>query len=345
MSAYGIAPKLLHYLALGLNAVTVTSFDMERRMMLSGAPNSRDGAHVFVAGYARAGTTFLMRTLYQSNDFCSLTYKDMPFVLAPNLWSIITSRFHRQITMAERAHKDGILVDAESPEALEEVFWRVQTEGRYIGKDALTVIDIDNKVTDLFRMYVSLVLKRYGKVRYLSKNNNNILRIPAILQTFPKAFVVIPFRDPVQHANSLLNKHNDFILQYEKDGFAKAYMTWLAHHEFGVTHRPFVWPQTKPSLFPTSELSYWLENWCHAYAYLLSVGNAHPDRILFFDYDRFCAEGDTYLAKVTEVIGIKKTGACEIRNPHRHPTSVDLDPALRESADNIHGKLKTFSTV
>ena len=49
-------------------------------------------------------------------------YADMPFILAPNLWSKIN--LNHQTELSERAHGDGILINSESPEAFEEVFWK-----------------------------------------------------------------------------------------------------------------------------------------------------------------------------------------------------------------------------
>jgi hypothetical protein len=78
--------------------------------------------HVFIAGLARAGTTILMRRFYASQAFRSLTYRDMPFVLAPTLWRKLAAQSGRNLVTAERAHGDGILVDIDSPESFEEVF-------------------------------------------------------------------------------------------------------------------------------------------------------------------------------------------------------------------------------
>ena len=76
--------------------------------------------NVFVAGVARSGTTILLNAIYDSDEFASLSYADMPFVLAPNLWSKISSTSKHLIK--ERAHGDGIKVSSDSPEAFEEVF-------------------------------------------------------------------------------------------------------------------------------------------------------------------------------------------------------------------------------
>ena len=39
---------------------------------------------------ARSGSTILLNSIYKTDIFASLTYADMPFVLAPNLWSKIS---------------------------------------------------------------------------------------------------------------------------------------------------------------------------------------------------------------------------------------------------------------
>ena len=59
-------------------------FDVESSVI---SINQTDNKHVFVSGLARSGTTILLNALYESDEFASLSYKDMPFVLAPNLWS------------------------------------------------------------------------------------------------------------------------------------------------------------------------------------------------------------------------------------------------------------------
>ena len=73
--------------------------------------------HIFVSGLARSGTTILLNALYESDEFASLTYRDMPFVLAPNLWSKLSNGKEKN-NKVERAHGDGIKVSTESPDCL-----------------------------------------------------------------------------------------------------------------------------------------------------------------------------------------------------------------------------------
>ncbi|MGB5838386.1 MAG: hypothetical protein WBH14_15195, partial [Albidovulum sp.] len=122
MSDYSALDRLLHRMALASPVVAEMMHDMERGMFLKSAPED-GGQHVFVTGLARAGTTILMREIHRTGDFGSLTYADMPFVLAPNLWARLSKKGQTAGVKAERAHGDGIEVDTQSPEALDEVYW------------------------------------------------------------------------------------------------------------------------------------------------------------------------------------------------------------------------------
>ena len=91
MSDYGFLSRTLHRLALGSPSVAEASFDLEQALNGRDLMGS-DGRHVFVTGLARSGTTILMRALFGTGAFASLTYRDMPFVLAPGLWSRVAGR-------------------------------------------------------------------------------------------------------------------------------------------------------------------------------------------------------------------------------------------------------------
>jgi len=89
---YNFPSKVLHRLALSSKAVLETGFDVERRLFAARSTASVAAKHVFVSGFAKSGTTVLMRALYDSRAFSSLTYRDMPFVLALNTWAKVTER-------------------------------------------------------------------------------------------------------------------------------------------------------------------------------------------------------------------------------------------------------------
>ena len=209
---------------LSSNIVRQTTFEIEsliNKNNLSDIDN-----HVFISGLARSGTTILLNSIHKSNYFASLKYDDMPFILAPNLWSKITPN-KKNIDFQERAHKDGIQISTKSPEAFEEIFWKTFYENNF---------DTHKK----FRKFVSLVLQKNKKKRYISKNNQNIKRLEIILKIFPKSKILILFRNPIHQAKSLLNQHKKFINYSKKDKFVSEYMKWIGHHEFGPNYIPII---------------------------------------------------------------------------------------------------------
>jgi len=303
---YSLTSKLLHYLALNSNIRCELYFDLEKIGFLKKTKSSVEDHPVFVCGLARAGTTILMRALYQTEEFSSLTYRDMPFVLAPNAWSRLTRISNRSMRDKMRAHKDGIFVNYDSPEALEEVFWRVFVGKNYIGQDYLRPHEIDPDVVASFRDYVALINRRHTKNRYLSKNNNNILRLQGITEAFPNATILIPFREPIQQAYSLLKQHQRFLAQHRKDRFSEKYMTWLVHHEFGLGHRPFKFNHDRHPTFETNTLDYWLNQWIHTYSYLLEKIKSLRRRIVFVSYEGICQKDGAVWQSLLALVKISK---------------------------------------
>ncbi len=287
---YSVISKLLHRLALGNRAVAEMSFDIDQALAKNAPAAEIVGPPVFISGLARSGTTLLLHLLFQSGEFRSLTYRDMPFVLAPNLWRRITSGSRNDMVAEERAHGDGIKIDFDSPEAFEEVFWRVFSGVHYLGDDCLRPMVADTAILAQFRGYIAAIMNNGSRLRYLSKNNNNILRLSSIRLAFPTAIVVVPFRAPLQHAYSLMRQHRQFLREHAQNKFAQDYMTWLGHHEFGGDHRPFVFDGIRPRGMPEEDLHYWLQIWCDAYEFLLV--NA-PSDCVFLCYEEFCSNADT----------------------------------------------------
>ena len=250
MAAYSFLDRVLHRLALQVGPIAEISFDVDQRMVDTDPKNIVDERHVFVSGLARAGTTILMRRFHATGDFRSLTYRDMPFVLAPNLWRRISGR-HRAVGSAkERAHGDRIKVDFDSPEAFEEVFWLTFTSERYTQRSGLEPYEVDADTVHHFRCHAANIVRRDlsgGTRRYLSKNNNNMLRLGALKAAFPDATILVPFRNPMDHAASLLRQHVNFCGLHDMDSFALRYMNWLGHFEFGRNHRPFIFNHSEAS--------------------------------------------------------------------------------------------------
>jgi hypothetical protein len=267
----------------------------------------------------------------------------MPFVLMPNLWKKISYLSYKPAIKGERAHGDGMLVDYDSPEALEEVFWRIFTGQEYIRENKLIAMTAGDEIVDKFRLYIAAIVAKQNKC-YLSKNNNNILRLSLIRKAFPKAVIVVPFRDPLAQADSLLRMHQRFTAEQKKDKFFLKYMTWLSHHEFGYDHRPFCFTEHSLEYSDTTKLDYWLEIWLSTYSWLYK--NAQQE-VIFISYETLCEDLDKAWAKLARLAGIsqevKEADQISLRTHQIDSSSVNQD--LLAKASRLYVSLKAQELV
>lgn len=325
---YGFVDRLLHRIALGSPATAEIFHELERSRYLKDAPEDR-GGHVFVTGLARAGTTILLRELHSSGQFGSLLYADMPFVLAPNLWASTSHSARKPFEAVERDHGDGIAVNLDSPEAFDEVFWRIFCGKSYIRTDGLLPHRPGAHAIARYRDYIRLVLRRRGKSRYLTKCNNNILRLGALAGAMPDCAFLLVVRAPLMHAESLLRQHRRS--EQNTDGFRRDYLRWLAHHEFGVDHRAFRfagYPVGDPN-----QVDYWLGTWLACYAALEPLVEIHSN-ICVVPYERICSDPQAWIT-LCERLGIEATELCEMRTA-RSGVSDTAHGAVATAANALH---------
>lgn len=330
MSEYSRLDRVLHYLALEHLSVGELCFEIEENIF---KPSAISQKSVYVTGLARAGTTALMRAIHATEQFASLTYDDMPFVLSPNLWGKVTSLHAKRRVMQERAHGDGIQVDFDAPEALEEVFWRLHCGTRYIGSGTLRAHSVDYETVKKLLIYQGLICKKYGRQRYLAKNNNCILRIASL---YPKTDIItylIVFRNPVAQARSLFDQHIRF---RNADSFTKRYMTWLAHHEFGATHRPFQFSEACQIDGSPDQLSYWLQRWIDAYSYLLPLLERRDSRLIPVSYERLCSD-PAYWLEICQKIDLLET-----KSPFR---KVVKDDIMADGSDQLDSAMTIYDKL
>jgi hypothetical protein len=305
-SGYNFISRSLHRVALQSKAMAEISFDIENAIINKKGRYFPDN-HVFISGLARSGTTILMRYLHQTGHFRSLTYLDMPFVLMPNIWKRISYR-KTAVEYHERAHRDGIMVGFDSPEALEEVFWRVFCGKDYILEDRLQLHRVEDNVLAKFKDYVNNILISSGEAnqtRYLSKNNNHVLRLDYLQKIMPGSHIIIPFREPLQHSNSLLNQHIHFSKMQQEDSFSLDYMNWLGHFEFGLNQKSFFLEDDtifrEMGNYPKTDINFWLLNWKNYYSY---VNEHYTQNTIFFNFDKFCQDPDLELSRLFEKLNI-----------------------------------------
>ena len=208
-----------------------------------------DSRHeVFVTGLPRAGTTLMLELLHATGEFGTYTYRIMPFILAPLLWSKLSRSFRKAGTKKERAHGDGMDISFDSPEAFEEVVWLTHMADKIVQGKWLATMSADD-ITEEFRgavrdsvrkilMLTEHVEPGMGRLRYLSKKNANISRLDAIQKVFPTSSILVLFRHPLAHIGSLAKQHEQFLQVHASDAFSRQYMRWIGHYEFGENFKP-----------------------------------------------------------------------------------------------------------
>lgn len=194
---------------------------------------------IFIAGLARAGTTTLLRKLAALPGLASHRYSDFPFLFTPYFWHRLNGRPRRQAPR-ERMHKDGILVTAESPEAMEEMLWMAYFDGLHDPRrsNLLDAASARPAFDAFYADHIRKILLIRGGNRYVSKNNYNITRFAYLARLFPDARFLLPIRAPYDHVASMLKQHRLFAAAEAKDPSITQHLRRIGHVEFGLGRQP-----------------------------------------------------------------------------------------------------------
>lgn len=351
---YGGLERLLHRLAFAALPLQKSLAELEDRLYARRAAGVRVSRPVFIASLPRAGTTLLLETLAALPGFAAHTYRNMPFLLIPLLWDALSRRFHATGGKLERAQGDGVSIDFDSPEAFEEVLWRAFHPAQY-GADRIFPWDagFDCAEFDAFmgghiRKLASLRVGA-GAARYLSKNNGNLARLGKLARLFPDATLLIPFRNPVDHAASLWRQHLLFQRLHANEPFTRRYMADLGHYDFGANLRPIDFDHwlDGAGLDPPSAANFWLRYWQAAFAHILAKLN---DQTVLVSYDGLCAAPAAGLRRIAQRLGVEDSAGLMAAARFRLPTRYDAGPlklnqALLKEAQALHRELLTAASA
>lgn len=132
---YTFIDKTLHQVSLNNKFFKEFSFDLEKILFLQKYKNENPRL-LFINGLARSGTTALLNYFVDSKIGTSLTYNKLPFIFMPNLMQTSGTKKEAS-TLQERAHGDQIKINENSPEAIDEIFWKFQLQNKYIHQKTL----------------------------------------------------------------------------------------------------------------------------------------------------------------------------------------------------------------
>lgn len=351
---YSAVERALHRLAFAGIPLQLALADVEQRLYRSRLPADGTARPVFIAALPRAGTTLLLELLSRLPEFAVHTYRQMPFVLCPLLWDSVSRPFRRPAQLRERAHGDGMRIGYDSPEAFEEVVWKAHWPDKYRSDriEPWTWADrlpaFERFLADHMRSVVALHAARGDgrPLRYLSKNNANIARIGVLSALFPDCRIVVPVRDPWNHAGSMLRQHRRFLELHRRDPFARSYMEWLGHYEFGAALRPLDFGGWLDEAAARDALAmpFWLMYWYRAYSAVLKA--ASPNVVLV-DYDTLCRAPGAALHELAHALELESGAAlaahsARLRPPTVYPRSEHRgDPELLLRVQHLYRQLRT----
>jgi Sulfotransferase domain. len=351
---YGTLDRLLYRIAFRGGTAQHAMADVEEMMYEEELDSVSADDPVLITSLPRAGTTILLKLLWNTGHFASHTYQDMPFVLCPLLWNQFSSQFANEDVTRERAHGDGLQVSGTSPEAFEDMVWKHFWPDHYRDDHIRPwTPDEENREFNAFfetHMRKVIAVRQEEKPdagRYLSKNNLNIARLAAPPAPLDRGTFLVPFRDPLQQAASMYRQHERFLEIHEEDDFVREYMEAIGHHEFGKGLRPVNFDGWLKEASAPSELAFWVAYWVAAYRHILDHAD---DGTVLVSYARLTEEPAESLARLAEKLGIPATDltsqADQLQPPRTH--SVDraaLPDALLQKATETYQALDRTADV
>jgi len=357
---YSRIDRALHRVAFKTAPIQIELAAIENRIFKKRLEGIEARRPVFITSLPRAGTTVLLQLLSGLEEFASNTYRDMPFVLLPLMWHPLARNARDdRLPMVERAHGDGILVGLDSAEAFEEMFWRAWWPEHYRSDRIVPWTGCDDEeFIELFRNHLRKVIwLRRGpsgaEARYVSKNNGNIARIEALYDCCPDALVLVPVREPVQQALSLLRQHRRFLEMHTRDTFAGEYMKGICHFDFGENLRPIdlgAWLDSANHRDPLT-VEFWLEYWVGAFEQLLEKRGGQGQRLQFLPFDAFCEDPATGLRWLAGQLECRDADALvaqqhTVRAPRRHDSvgSVE-DRELLDRVKDVYARVMAASDM
>lgn len=339
---YSLFEQLLHKVSVGNSIFNEVSFDLEKSLFLAKSSNLNPKL-IFISGLARSGTTSLLNHLNNQGNGHSLTYQDLPFLFMPNL-SKRWSGQKKTSEPTERAHGDNILISEDSPEAIDEIFWKNQLRDKYIESKNLAIHELSENDLQEYKNFIQLHLSKSKKTIYLTKNNNSIVRLNALMnQSVLDANFIFAIRNPFDHTRSLLKQHLQFSNLHAHDAFSLTYFNSLGHFEFGLNLKSFDLKNdtlnTQILALNPTQLDYWLVTWLNYYTYLF---RQYSNRWTMVDFMDLCKYPNEVMKSIHSRLGFAPT---ELAIKTYQPPLYQKDDAnysenLLSSCQELYDKLK-----
>jgi hypothetical protein len=267
---------------------------------------------IFVSGVARSGSTILTEIIAQHPEVASHHYSDFPMTWTPYWWNSLRGRLPLQKhPPQERAHRDRLMITADSPEAIEEVLWMHFFPGAHQPDRSHVMDEQDHHppFEKFYRDHIQKLLAVRHRQRYLAKNNYDITRLEYLLKQFPDARFVIPIRNPVQQVASLLKQHRLFSRQNAEDARVSRQLQLSGHYEFGPLRCPIIVSDNRQAHYNQTldDIAWYASQWADVYGFLherMGDNRALADACLIVPYEDTCAAPVDSLESVFTHVGL-----------------------------------------
>ena len=301
---------IIYTIVLKLNFFLVKLANFETLLLNKKLSNLAIKNPIYISGLSRSGSTLILELLDNNPAITSHKYKDFPFIFTPCFWHhLLATSQKKQPIYIERAHKDGVMISGESPEAFEEMIWMYFFKNLHT-VEKTNVLSRKVKNPDFEIFYKNNILKMLlvnNCSQYVAKGNFNFSRFEYILSIFPSAKFLIPVRNPVDQVASLIRTHKLFKKGHSINHRALKYFELTGHFEFGLSFKPVnigkaeVFSEILRLFDKNQDVLAWSKYWNYIYSYIFETINKNEEMkkaSLFIKYEDLCFKFEQTLNKI-----------------------------------------------
>jgi len=285
---------------------------------------------IYVMGLARSGTTILTEIIGKHPDVAYLKYLHSVNPYIPHWIQKIANVVPIFRKPVERVHKDRLLVNRDSPEAVEEPYWMRFFENVH-DESVSNIFDSKTSNPQFEEIYSNSQKKlmfNQESSRYVAKNNYNISRLGYLYKLFPDMKVILMIRNPVNHIASLV-KQDAILKELEKEN--KRLLHWtkiIGHREFGTAKVCINVDSTKQiklirKLWEKKEtyVKGWAVQWNMIYSYVADLleRNKHlADRTHILRYEDLTDNSAESIDRIVEHLELSEDKFKDIKDEYIH---------------------------
>jgi len=304
---------------------------------------------IYITGLARAGTTIVLEMLSKHPDLATHQYKHLLIPYFPYWINKITNKVRIYSKPTKRIHNDGIMITRDSPEAVEEIFWRKYF--KYISiENSSHIIDrniVNPKFDKFYSNHIRKLLIAQNRSRYLAKNNYNITRLEYLLRIFPSAIFLLIIRNPINHIASLIKQTKLFMKMENQIPLLQDWLKILGHREFGhdsicinVNNTELIHKIRKLWRNKNTYVKGWAYYWNSIYDFIANSLEANEklrSATFIVNYNKLCEKPADMIDRILEYTELPLDKFLEVREyyiNHLHkPTYYSPDFSEQELSD------------